>query len=308
MNYSVDQTGQRVLDLASSTESSLCIVAPFIKDGAIKRILDHLPSEAELVVVSRWQVLEIRTGVSDLEVWPRLRDRGDSLRLLPRLHTKIFANENSVLVGSANVTRAGLGWSPSPNDEALVQPSEEDEIGTRQYISSLVARSVAVDDELHNRFVELVAALPVSLEPWDADLVEPEATGSGSRSWLPQSRDPEDVLRFYQGVRSLTATATQNAHNDLRALEPPGGLSEDQLRAYIDAALMQHPLVSELRIFLTNPHRFGEVVRFVGDRTGCAHSEATVAWQTMLRWLVLFQPGRWNYEKPRHSEILTFRN
>lgn len=308
MSPSIADPGALVLDLAAAARGQLLVIAPFVKVGALDRILATVSPGVEVTVVCRWHLMEVHAGVCDLEVWPLLRDSGAKLSLLPSLHAKVFASERSVLVGSANVTAAALGWSASPNFEALVRPCPEDEAATRLYASELVDRSSPVDDRVHAHFVELVGSLPpLQLMPE----FEPAATEAAvvvERHWLPRSRDPEDVLRFYQAdLRTLTDSAQHSAFADLQALQPPSGLDERQLRAHINAQLVLHPLVAELRNFLVTSRRFGEVAQFVGRWAGLGREDAAALWQTMIRWLVYFQPGEWELGKPRHSEILVYK-
>jgi hypothetical protein len=108
-------------------------------------------------------------------------------------------------------------------------------------------------------------------------------------------------------LRTLTDSAQHSAFADLQALQPPSGLDERQLRAHINAQLVLHPLVAELRNFLVTSRRFGEVAQFVGRWAGLGREDAAALWQTMIRWLVYFQPGEWELGKPRHSEILVYK-
>ena len=103
--------GAALLQLASDTVTSLTIVAPFIKLHALSRIVEQLPESADLVVLTRWHLIEILSGVSDIAVWNLIRDRGGRMFLDPRLHAKIYANERYILTSSANVTGSALGLS-----------------------------------------------------------------------------------------------------------------------------------------------------------------------------------------------------
>jgi len=301
----IENPGRALLDLASTAQHSLIIVAPFIKRHALQRVVDAVRDEVRIEVITRWHLLELLNGVSDLDVWPLLRDRGDCLRLAPRLHAKIFAHEGEVLVGSANVTGAALGWSAVPNEEILVHPSEDERQAVRDFADGLSHRSSIVDDQTYAYYAGLLATFPapaIVREP--TELFDPEVT-MPEGTWLPQSRDPQDVERFYVGdVTMLTRSAQSSARHDLEALEAPPGLSAPMLRAHIDLQLLQHPLVRRLSEHLRERRRFGEVAQIVGDWADLERDEASSAWQTLMRWLLHFQPAEWAYGKPRHSEIL----
>ncbi|MBF0304978.1 MAG: hypothetical protein HQL41_04940 [Alphaproteobacteria bacterium] len=82
--------GDRVLDLCAGATGKFLLVAPFIKDHALARIVQALPTTVELTCVTRWAAEEVAAGVSDLEVFDRLAARPKSrLLLLPTLHAKL---------------------------------------------------------------------------------------------------------------------------------------------------------------------------------------------------------------------------
>ena len=305
MAWDVGSPGRSLLALAADARTRLIIVAPFIKRHAMQRVLEHTPDSVQLCVVTRWHLLELLNGVSDIEVWPLLRDRGDTLHLVPRLHAKIFANESDVLVGSANVTGAALGWSASPNDEILVHPSSDEVQAVRDFALGLRERSVEVDQSTYVHYADLLASLPrppMQLE--EPELLQPEVEATAGL-WLPESRDPQDVERLYEGsITMLTSSAQKGAARDLVALDAPPGLSLATLRAHIDLQLLQHPLVRHLSEYLVERRRFGDVAQRVGDWAHMERDDANNAWQTLMRWLLHFQPTRWAYGKPRHSEVL----
>jgi hypothetical protein len=305
MAWDVGSPGRSLLALAGEAQSRLMIVAPFVKRHAMQRVLEHTPDAVQLCVVTRWHLLELLNGVSDIEVWPLLRDRGDSLHLVPRLHAKIFANESDVLVGSANVTGAALGWSALPNDEVLVHPSSDEVQAVRDFAAGLRERSVEVDDATYLHYADLLASFPrPTVQPEELELPQPEPQ-TPTVLWLPESRDPQDVERLYEGATTmLTSSAHKGAARDLVALDVPPGLSLSMLRAHINLQLTQHPLVSYLRDHLVERRRFGEVAQLVGKWAHMERDDANNAWQTLMRWLLHFQPAAWTYGKPRHSEIL----
>ena len=69
----------------------MLLVAPFIKVGAFQRLLASIADEVSIHCITRWRPEEIAAGVSDLEIWPILRDRPHSrLWLRPDLHAKFY--------------------------------------------------------------------------------------------------------------------------------------------------------------------------------------------------------------------------
>ena len=220
----------------------------------------------------------------------------------PRLHAKIYANERYILTSSANVTGSALGWNSRPNNELIVHPRPDDDEATRRYMNVLVGNGRRVDEELYQYFVQEVGEQPVVVETAPDSFVIPSFS-----EWLPASRDPVDVEAFYQGdLTRLTSSACIAAERDLAALETPPSLTLEQLRMHIGLELSQHPFVGQLRAQLTERRRFGEVGHLLAMHFALDRADASAAWQTLMRWLVHFQPGAWEYCKPRHSEMLIY--
>lgn len=303
-NRSIDvaATGQSVVHLIQDTTNTLTIAAPFIKAATLQQLLSHLADGVHLRVLTRWHLTELLAGVSDLEVWPTVRERNGQLRLLPSLHTKAFMNHVEVLIGSANVTATALGWTSRPNHELLAHPADTESLLVRQEIEVLWGNGTPVSDRIHARFVNQLGQFETPQSHEEAAFDEPSTT-----SWLPTTRDPADIERFHlNGETAVTSGTARTARTDLSALEASPALDRPQLNAHIDLALLQHPVVTELRTMLATRRRFGEVAGFIADTAGLERQEANTAWQTLMRWLIHFQPDDWQYGKPRHSEILLY--
>ncbi|NNJ11752.1 hypothetical protein EKD04_015560 [Chloroflexales bacterium ZM16-3] len=72
------------------------------------------------------------------------------------------------------------------------------------------------------------------------------------------------------------------------------------------ALLLQQPIVRHIDTFLIRPQRFG-AVRDELARLPCAATpgfDATLAWQTLMRWLFHFLPARYTRLPSRHSEVV----
>lgn len=297
-HFDVEDPGAEVLRVATQATSDLIVFAPFIKVEALAQVINGTSPAVKLKVVTRWHLTEIAAGVSDLDVWPLLRDRGGELRLRRRLHAKMFVSDIEALAGSANVTGAGLGWSRDPNDEIILQVRDADEGSIRAYADRLWNESVPVDDQLHSLFTEQVGDIPKLPE---APLAPAE------NSWTPVSRDPADVIAFYRGkTNQLTGGAIAAARYDLAALETPKGLSQESLHIHISLQLLQHPLVKALEDGLRTNQRFGVALGIVREIGGQSREEAAVTLQTMIRWLLFFHADRWSYQKANYSEIFRF--
>lgn len=143
-------TGKALIDLVSHAEREVVLVAPFIKQPTLRRILNSVPQNVTMTCVTRWEPLEILAGVSDIEVWELLRTRPQaSLHLRMSLHAKYYRSDQCVLVGSANLTDAALGWSQRANLELLI-PISADEEDIVEFERELMNSSVVVDQSLYD--------------------------------------------------------------------------------------------------------------------------------------------------------------
>lgn len=289
--------GEVLLELAASSRREFVLCAPFAKKSAVARVLAEVPSTANILLYTRWRPDEIAAGVSDTEVLEVLQSRGGTVFLHDRLHAKFFRNEHSVLLGSANLTGKALGWAPEPNLELLVPTSLE---AIAEFESVLLSESIRATADRASEVEALASLLP-------APRVTPELgeMSDSSSVWIPRLRIPSDLyLAYSRGVEALSTRSSSDAAYDLAVLEIPPGLDRDQFTAIVGARILQQTLISELDHFLRVPRRFGEVRDHISEIAGLDREAAEDGWQTTMRWLFEFLPGRYSHNVFRHSEIV----
>jgi hypothetical protein len=287
----------------------LVLVAPFIKQVVLRRLLDAIPPSVPVRVVTRWLPQDIASGVCDLEIWDEVVARpGTGLWVRSDLHAKFYRADGDCLVGSANITGAGLGLGDAPNLELLV-PVRAGAEGVEGFEEELFSGAIAVDEDLVAATRALVDQLPKFLAVEAAGTAEPSSPAPAGTvgEWLPQLRQPEDLFLAYSGAADvLSAAALRTAIADLAVLRVPPGLDASTFRAFIGVALLRLPLVRQLDEFVVEPRRFGEVRDFLQARAALTEPASRV-WQVLFRWLMLFLPERYEYLRPRHSELIVRR-
>ena len=302
--------GARLELLCSESRRELLLVAPFIKASVLDRLLKDKNEGVSLSVVTRWKPQEISAGVSDLEVFDLVRQNQGQLFLRQDLHAKYYRGDDRILVGSANVTGAALGWSDSSNLELLVMvPSTEGELS--DFERMLWSGSVVVDDSIHDimrKAAEQCVGQPI-LEPepaWD----ELKDAARDLEGWVPVLRSPPDLYRAYakDGLAELSSSSLAAARCDLAVLQPPSDLSENAFREVIAAMLVTFPVIQMVDECLIRPQRFGHVRDVLSAQLGLSRNEASEAWQTLIRWLRHFLPNRYTYSRPRYSEVMSRNN
>jgi hypothetical protein len=317
-----EPVGDALVRLCAAARSEVVLIAPFMKREVLRRMIEAVDPAVPLHCVTRWFPDEIVAGVSDLEVWPLLRERGRaSLRLLPNLHAKYYRADDNCAVGSANLTDTALGWRvPSNLELTLFLAAETPPLPS--FESSVFAQAVEVTEDLYQEFLRVIERLRELMPPmpqWEvrehpAVLYAAEEPTSQlptePQTWLPRLRHPELLFDMYAGRREqLTNVSRAAALHDLRAFVVPEGLHREPFELLIRLQLLQQPTVQAIDRFVAEPQRFG-AVRNLLHTLPCAQSEAfdaTTAWQTLMRWLLYFAGDRYLVKTPRYSEIFMRR-
>ena len=83
--------GDQLLQLCQNSKSNVMLVAPFVKEKVLNRLLSVISGDVAVTCITRWRPEEIKSGVSDLAVWDCLKERpGSGLYLKHNLHAKYW--------------------------------------------------------------------------------------------------------------------------------------------------------------------------------------------------------------------------
>ena len=268
-------------DLASLAASAedIVIVAPYIKQSALRHILSSCARTASIICVTRWTVSDVLSGASDTATRRIILDRQGEFRLHSRLHAKYFRFADHVLVGSANVTASALGLSDIPNVEILCEPSAS--FDAAAFEREIVRDSHIVGD--------------AEARIWEAlfQLLPPTATSPGGHdpdleAWLPVTREPTHVWLTYQGRQREIPSADERrlAMIDLATLRPPDGLDRPQFDALLAGRLLSSSRVDDVR----RAADLEEVAAWdeLGRRWAVTRRDALRARSTVENWLAEF--------------------
>lgn len=125
---------ESILKAADSTKNECTIICPFVKKEVLNQILKVLPSGITLKFVTKADAEDVISGVNDPIAWKDIWDLGGEVRVLEKLHAKVYRFDSTVFLGSANLTASALGLNDISNNELTVefQSSEDiaDEIST----------------------------------------------------------------------------------------------------------------------------------------------------------------------------------
>lgn len=128
----------RQLSIASK---NITILSGYVKAGAVEWLQDQVPESflGQVTIVTRWAPQDLISGSSDLTAFSVAEARGWRFRIHKSLHAKCTLVDNRwISVGSANITRSGLGIGRPPNVELTANgfPSPEALLLVRQIIDS----------------------------------------------------------------------------------------------------------------------------------------------------------------------------
>lgn len=275
--------GERIRKLLAQATHEATIIAPFIKVGTFRSLIEAVPKSARLVCVTRWRPQEVAAGISDVEVIDVLEERGDyRLTLVDRLHAKVYMSGSRCLVGSANVTAAGLGEGDhAGNVELLVDKDSGD-----PYIVALLEEIARLERSATKPMADAMRALAQSF-PSDRSVVGVVAP------WHPRSRKPDLAFTFYsQPPSGFVKTADRSVLRDLSEITLPPGLSEKEFKWTIREMLAAiEPgaklLRQETDVTLTR----GEALAYF-ERAAEGTTTPNDLWNGFVEWMAHFFPDK----------------
>lgn len=296
--------GAEVRGLCAGAQSGLTLVAPFVKARTLAELLEPVGAGVAVELVTRWRPIEIANGVSDVEAFDVVHQRGGTTRILDRLHAKVFVRDDGTgLIGSANITDKAFGWNAAANLEVLTQVN-----GDAPEVQSMLAvidrESVVADLSLKEEMER--AALAVR-ETSHGRNPQPDVSSAGLSDWLPESRHPADLFTVYVDPRAASSAAVTSALRDLTKLQVPAGLDQAAFESYIRARLLVSPLHGRLKAYLSDFRRFSEVRRWLQDQYGLDRESSERTWQTLQRWLFTFLPQAYEARRVDYSEQVKYR-
>ena len=275
-----DTQGSRIRALFENTEDDVSIIAPFIKIDALRSLLEVFPSGTHLRCVTRWLPKEVAAGVSDPEILDVLEKRGNfSLTLVDRLHAKLYIAGDRCLVGSANVTLAGLGEGGDSNNIEILVDTTIDDLG--------VAETLEKISKTERPATRAIAQIARRL----ADSLSTSASSTAviEISWSPVSRRPQDAYLFYtQPPSGYTKAADRTLLDDLAKANLQPGLEEDEFRSAIRSLLQTIPIAEsflntteDTTLTFADSHSYFKEI--AGDQ--CSANEL---WLAFVEWMAYF--------------------
>ncbi|MCY3667639.1 MAG: phospholipase D family protein [Gemmatimonadetes bacterium] len=280
MTVDGDTQGRRIRALFENTEDDVSIIAPFIKVDALRLLLEVFPSETHLRCVTRWLPKEVAAGVSDPEILDVLEKRGNfSLSLVDTLHAKLYIAGDRCLVGSANVTHAGLGERGDSNNIEILVDTTIDDPGVVQTLGEISKTERPATRDIAQITRRLADSLSASVS----------STAAIEILWSPVSRRPQDAYLLYtQPPSGFTTAADRTLLNDLAKANLQPGLEEDKFRSAIRSLLQAIPIAENfLKITEDTTLTFADTHSYFKEIAGDQFS-ANELWLAFVEWMAYF--------------------
>lgn len=280
--------GDRLIEHFSGASKDVLICAPFIKTRVLSKLLAAIPEDVPVRVFTRWLPKEVAAGVSDLEVFEIIAGRpAASLSLLDRLHAKIYVADDAVLIGSANLTGAALGWSGSPNLELLTHARLDGE-DVQLCLAALDEARPATTEE-RDRVREESLAFP------KLDLVEDAKEDAPAAMWLPLLGAPQRLYQAYvlTSRERLSSSVLESALGDLASLGVPPGLSEPEFKTAVAEAFRAMPAVKRLLEAADEDLGDERAIDLIGEMPVAGNLTPEQLWLMVREWMTFFLAERY---------------
>lgn len=298
--------GNDILALVDGAKRDVLIVAPFIKSAPISRLLDTIDAKVTKTIVTRWRCADVLAGVSDLEVFEITARHEAKLLLCRDLHAKLYAADESCLVGSANVTGVALGWRSPANVELMVPVARTDS-HVAVFEKDLLRRSSPASKDQHDLLLELIRRMKDAGRQIEFEDGEPRIAALPA-SWVPKARNPEDLYRAYGGEEDTSFGLFRALKEEVAELGVVQGLSKPAFYAWVSEAIGQTPLVRGVTEMIDSEGQVTEEgLGRILDQNGLREVSVDVRGllEVLERWLSEFLSDR--YETTRDSIKLVVR-
>jgi hypothetical protein len=296
--------GEQLLELCRATHEDLLLVAPFITPQSLSRTLDAVAPTVTVTLVTRWRPIEIARGFNSLENRDLVLRRPNGRFLLRHdLHAKYYAGDETALVGSANLTGAGLGWGPFANLELLVAvPRMAGNLA--DFEARLLSGAVAPDEQMIDNLQESIEAIGDAADVVPDDFRPPDSASARSiDDWVPGFASPDELWRVYQGDFSgVSSGGRERAEQDLEVLQLGRGLTRRQFRLVVRSTLEQMPLVLQINRLLQQGDQAHDSILAVLDErhpTSPDSLSSEQAYRILLAWFDEFLPGQYQVREAR---------
>ncbi len=309
---------ETLIKLSKQATRSIEIFSPYIKKGTLARLIEALPNrDFSISVITTWNIKDLASGVTDLEVYPYCKENGIYLFINNRLHLKTYlVDYGKVLTGSANLTARGMGLAKESNYETLVElPTVDSEYLIK--LAHIRREAVYVQYPYFEDMAAAVAKYKDKYQSADLEMqkIQEEIESRIKKdsfliSELPMSKNLKSIYDVVSGGRVGDPEERANAEHDIATYDLDRQKYKDfeEFRAVLKSRFFNHPFVIELCNYVTECKRFGDIRNWV--KTHCTNvpipssKEVTPNVQALYEWLKDVGADKFFEKRPNHTQIL----
>lgn len=208
-----------LVDAIQHDHSAVRLVCPFIKQGAVERLLMNV-QPGSLQVITRFNLSDFAEGVSDLGALRLLLDHQAAIRGIKNLHAKLYLfGDSRAIVTSANLTQAAL----DRNHEFGFVAEDIEIVGQcRKYFDDLWAKAAPnLTKAKLAAWEKIVAAYQATGTPPTLTTILPdEGTNAGLPAEpiglpVPIGEAPQAFVKFF-GTSTNRAERSKNVFEEVR--------------------------------------------------------------------------------------------
>jgi len=236
------------------------LIVPFIQLHTLEKLISENLFIQDCIVITRWNKEDLISGVSDINIYPYLKDRKITLYINKNLHLKMYVNcSNTAYISSGNLTSSGMGINTSGNIEigAFHDLTEFD----NNMINQLIFDSTLVNDSLFDILkIALKNTDSPNLKGDDWDIYK-----NGSIS-IHKSQTPELYLNSYM----TNDYNDKNFIHDTFLFSIPMGLEKDEVTNLLKSKFCSNTVMVEVIEYIRadSPIGFGERPQYEGVQNG----------------------------------------
>lgn len=295
-----------------ANDNIILILVPFAKLPALQKLHWLNSRDVKIKVVCRWRPEDIVASVSDLEIYPFLKQSGCQLYINSSIHLKLYVfASNTAFNTSGNMTLRGLGYSEGANIEVGNMVSLTAADWTKIY--DVINSSRLVTDDIYQRFKEYSAQHPPVSRPLPPVDLMP-APKSYTISSLPATDSPKKLADFYFSHEQQKGPLedVRRAAHDLAIFGIPPGLSSSEFDKRLGDAFNKTPFVTAFIAFLKSARslRFGAVNDWIYNK--CEDVPLPYRWEIkentriFYDWLVHYRQDI-SWDRPNHSQVIYWK-
>ncbi len=287
------------------SEAPIFIGSAFIRTKALATVLNQLPDGVGGDILVRWQLDDLVSGASDLDLFKYCENRGLSLHMRLDYHGKIYVIPGQGIgLGSANATAAGLGISNQPNYEVctLLPHSERSEYAARLPLKGATPVTEALVEAM-GKFIQQQPSSSLSTTHinWPDEVLKEIAPGVT----LAPLELEDCFFTDGQWLQNPNGAVSEDQVHDLKNLGLTT-LNVDSLGIALSQTKMLRWLVSVLSTEPDNEAYFGRLAEVL-HRDLQAHPSPRrqeVKWllQNLLSWLSLSRHVGVRIDRPSYSQ------